>query len=179
MFKTNYVEQEQFIKELTNRNHIMDFIFHLVNICNKKYSSYYVYDHAEKKIYISADLLIFKMATYLNEEEREKFFKDVKPNGLSTCNFTNDIVLNFIKSANKYLVFKMGIKPFYLNEEKEIFYVNKFTEFILGEENRKYFGIEKYNFQIKRLNLTKLGYDYLIKYVDFEKLKELEKDIKY
>ncbi len=39
--------------------------------------------------------------------------------------------------------------------------------------------IEKYNFQIKRLNLTKLGYDYLIKYVDFEKLKELEKDIKY
>ena len=41
------------------------------------------------------------------------------------------------------------------------------------------FSIEKYNFQIKRLNLTKLGYDYLIKYVDFEKLKELEKDIKY
>lgn len=41
------------------------------------------------------------------------------------------------------------------------------------------FCIEKYNFQIKRLNLTKLGYDYLIKYVDFEKLKELEKDIKY
>lgn len=147
MFKTNYTTQELFIKELTSRNHIMDFIFHLVNICNKKYSSYYVYDHTEKKIYISADLLIFKMATYLNEEDREKFFKDVKPNGLSTCNFTNDIVLNFIKSANKYLVFNMGIKPFYLNEEKEIFYVNKFTEFILGEENRKYFGIEKYNFQ--------------------------------
>ena len=41
------------------------------------------------------------------------------------------------------------------------------------------FCFEKYNFQIKRLNLTKLGYDYLIKYVDFEKLKELEKDIKY
>lgn len=33
----------------------------------------------------------------------------------------------------------MEIKPFYLYEKKEIFYVNKFSEFILGEENRKYF----------------------------------------
>ena len=31
----------------------------------------------------------------------------------------------------------------------------------------------------KRLDLTELEYDNLIKYVDFEKLKELEKDIKY
>ena len=31
----------------------------------------------------------------------------------------------------------------------------------------------------KRLDLTELEYDNLIKYVDFDKLKELEKDIKY
>lgn len=139
VFKLDYQDSEQLINDLTDRKNIMDFVLHLININNKKYSNYYVYSHLEKKIFISIDMLIFKMSCYLKEEDRNKFINFVKPSGLKVCDFNNEVILNFIKKANKYFVLKMGTKPFYLNEDKEIFYVQKFTEFILGEEDKKFF----------------------------------------
>lgn len=135
----NYISIKQFFDEVTSKDKIIDMLLFILSVNNKRYSNYFVYVHTEKKIYISIDMLIFKLSCYLNDNDRDIFFNDIKPKGLNTCDFQNDLLLPFIKNVNKYFAFKMGFKPFYLNEEKEIFYVQKFTEFIYGEENKKYF----------------------------------------
>ena len=135
----DYVSKDEFISCLTSKDKIIEMLLFILTINNKRYSNYFVYAHTEKKIYISVDMVIFKLACFLNENVRNIFFNDIKPKGLNTCDFQNDLLLSFIKSVNKYFAFKMGFKPFYLNEEKDIFYVQKYTEFIYGEEVKKYF----------------------------------------
>lgn len=135
----DYVSKDEFISCLTSKDKIIEMLLFILTINNKRYSNYFVYAHTEKKIYISVDMVIFKLSCFLNENDRNIFFNDIKPKGLNTCDFQNDLLLSFIKSVNKYFAFKMGFKPFYLNEEKDIFYVQKYTEFIYGEEVKKYF----------------------------------------
>lgn len=134
-----YISKDEFVSYITSKDKIIEILLFVLSINNKRYSNYFVYSHTEKKIYISVDMLIFKLSCFLNEEDRNIFFKDVKPKGLNTCDFQNDLLLSFVKNMNKFFTFKMGIKPFYLNDEKEIFYVQKYTEFIYGEEAKKYF----------------------------------------
>lgn len=87
-----------------------------------------MYEPLEKKIYVSVDMFIFKLSCYMNKEDRVQFLKDLKPSGEKSIAFTESIVADMIKKINTILVLKFGVKPFYLNEEKGSFYVNKMID---------------------------------------------------
>ena len=145
----NYTNQKELADNIASGKNILSFIFHLLNIQNKDYGNYYVYDHKENKIYISVDVFIFKLSCYVKDKDREKLLKDLKTNGLKSCSFTESDIFYFIQKMNRILAMKLGIKPFYCNEEKKSFYVSRNTEFILGEEDKKYFKGSFLIFNIK------------------------------
>lgn len=133
-------DTDKFIESFFTFRTGMDFITQLITIADQEYIHNFIYDEKNKKILISVDMFLFKIYMHLNDETKKKFIETVKPYGERKKGVSNDLVYKLIYQLNKVLSIKYGSKPFYLNEEKKIFILEKYLTYISDEdEESEYF----------------------------------------
>lgn len=110
-----------------------DFLIHLLNIADYKYLNNYIYVPDKDTLFISLEMFIFKIYCNLSDSTRDLFLEKCKPSGRNNSHIDVDYIYPFIQRLNKSFGINYGIKPFYINDEKKFFYLEKYLAYIENE----------------------------------------------
>lgn len=113
-----------------------DFLTHLLNIADYKYLNNYIYVPDKDTLFISLEIFIFKIYCNLSETTRNLFLEKCKPSGSNNSYVDTDYIYPLIQKLNKSFGINYGVKPFYINDDKKFFYLEKYLAYIENENTQ-------------------------------------------
>jgi len=145
-----------FFDEFFSINNSIKFFKYILSVSTTDYLNYIHYDQKTKTIYIEISLLLFKLYCLIEDKTKDIFLFESKVD--IENNFQDDEFFRMLLSRlNRQLRLNLTYQPFYINEEKNQYYIEKKIAQYNSDFDKEHFFKGKFII----VNLNKLPKDFL------------------